>query len=374
MPRFPLHNELVPHRGNDYLPYALRRGALLGMTGLILLSFLASNVYALLWQYSDWLVGAVLPAVVVTLTNEERDDEALVPLVRNPILDEAATLKAEDMAKNGYFAHYSPAGVSPWHWFNQVGYSFVHAGENLAVHFTDSGEVVDAWMQSPTHRANIVNGNYREIGVGVARGRYDGYDTVFVVQLFGTPAAPMPPTTATVSLPPITVRAEAPEEELLAAALADEVVAVAADETVAGAELALAPEVLDTSTVPPVMTTEPILPTLIKTEVTPESVSLYSGHAATSTNAPLLDPALAYTDTETEPVSWVAERAVQPHQLLQIIYVILGSLVALALIIAVVIEWRHQRPRHVLYGIGLLLLMSGLFYIHGLVTAGARVF
>lgn len=372
MKRRPLHDQIIPHQDNDYLPYLLRRGALLGMTGMVLVSFLASNVYALLWQHSDWLVGAVLPAVVVTLTNEERNDEALEPLVRNPILDEAATLKAEDMAKNAYFAHYSPAGVSPWYWFNQVGYGFVHAGENLAVHFTDSGEVVEAWMESPTHRANIVNGNYREIGVGVARGHYEGYDTVFVVQLFGTPAAPVAPT-APVALPPITVRAETPEVEPVVTLPDEAELVVLADEVVAGAELALVPEVADTSTVPPDIATEPVLPTVIDTEVTPETVSLYSDHAATSTNAPELDPSLAYTEPEPEDPSWLVERTVQPHQLLQIVYSILGSLVALALFIAVIIEWRHQRPRHVLYGIGLLLLMSGLFYIHGLVTAGARI-
>jgi hypothetical protein len=92
------------------------------------------------------------------------------------------------MAKNGYFAHFAPDGTSPWHWFDEAGYVYTHAGENLAIHFTDSNEVVDAWMNSPKHRENIVNGVYTEIGVGTAKGKFEGYDTVYVVQLFGTPA------------------------------------------------------------------------------------------------------------------------------------------------------------------------------------------
>ncbi len=178
----------IPHQNNDFTPDLLQRTALFLMGGLAVLTFTMSNVYALLWQQSAWLTSAVLPAVVVDKTNIERKELALPPLVRNSVLDAAAQLKADDMAKNSYFAHYSPAGVSPWHWFNEAGYRYVHAGENLAVHFTDSKEVVEAWMDSPTHRANIVNQNYREIGVGTARGTYDGYETVFVVQLFGTPA------------------------------------------------------------------------------------------------------------------------------------------------------------------------------------------
>lgn len=139
------------------------------MAILVFITFIGSNLHAILWQSSDWLISTVLPAVVVDLTNEERDDNAKAPLVRNSVLDQAAQMKAEHMAKEGYFSHYSPDGVSPWYWFNEAGYVYAHAGENLAVHFTDSAEVVEAWMKSPTHRQNIVNGVYTEIGVGTAK-------------------------------------------------------------------------------------------------------------------------------------------------------------------------------------------------------------
>jgi len=166
----------------------LERIAVTLLAVLTILTFAGTNLQALLWQSSDWLVGTVLPAVVVDLTNDQRGGYDAVPLRRNLTLDAAATAKAEHMAQNGYFSHFAPDGTSPWFFFEQAGYTYAHAGENLAVHFTDSAEVVEAWMKSPAHKDNIVNGDYREIGVGTAKGLLDGHETVFVVQLFGTPA------------------------------------------------------------------------------------------------------------------------------------------------------------------------------------------
>ena len=130
------------------------------MLVLIVISFTMANLHALLWINSTWLTSAVLPSVIVDLTNSERKSTALNSLSRNATLDAAAQMKAEDMAQNGYFAHYSPEGVSPWYWIQQAGYAYEEAGENLAVHFTDSDEVVKAWMESIGHRENILNKNY----------------------------------------------------------------------------------------------------------------------------------------------------------------------------------------------------------------------
>ncbi len=117
---------------------------MLGMLCLVVLSFTATNILSLVWMGSQWMVSTVLPAVIVELTNQEREQGSLAELRRNPLLDEAARMKAEHMAQNQYFAHYSPDGVSPWFWFGRAQYNFVHAGENLAIHFTDSEEVVNA--------------------------------------------------------------------------------------------------------------------------------------------------------------------------------------------------------------------------------------
>jgi uncharacterized protein YkwD len=128
--------------------------------------------------------------VLTSLTNEERKAYDAPPLQENELLTKAAELKAADMAAKGYFAHTSPEGHSPWYWLSLVGYKYASAGENLAVNFYDSDDVSDAWMKSPTHKANIIKKEYTEIGIGVARGVYKGENTIFVAQFFGKPILP----------------------------------------------------------------------------------------------------------------------------------------------------------------------------------------
>jgi len=132
-------------------------------------------------------MAAVLPGVLASLTNEERQAQKLPTLKVSAVLNKAATMKAEDMATKRYFAHTSPDGKSPWYWLKLVGYKYQYAGENLAINFNDSEDVTEAWMNSPTHKANIVKGNYTEIGTGIARGVYEGHDTVFVAQVYANP-------------------------------------------------------------------------------------------------------------------------------------------------------------------------------------------
>ena len=127
-------------------------------------------------------------ATIITLANTDRARHALSPLADSALLDAAAQAKADDMVASSYFAHYSPSGISPWHWFTLAGYSYTHAGENLAINFTDSGALEAAWMASPAHRANILKSIYTETGVGVAHGAYLGSPAVFIVELFATPA------------------------------------------------------------------------------------------------------------------------------------------------------------------------------------------
>jgi hypothetical protein len=121
------------------------------------------------------------------LTNETRVERGLNPLTESAKLDEAALLKARDIMENDYFAHTSPSGLSPWYWFQQTGYSFKYAGENLAIGFLDSEEVNQAWLDSPSHRENLLNEDYTEIGLAVLTGNYQGQETTVVVQMFGTP-------------------------------------------------------------------------------------------------------------------------------------------------------------------------------------------
>lgn len=175
------------HR-NEKVPY-LWTGAgvsVLSLVIIVMIFFAQFHQYIFL-KINHSLSGLVIDSVVVDTTNQERESLGLGELRVNQTLKKAAQAKADDMASKGYFAHNSPDGKTPWYWIDQTGYTYRAAGENLAVNFDYSKDVVNAWMNSPTHKANIIKAKYQEIGIGIAEGFYQGRPTVFVVQLFGTP-------------------------------------------------------------------------------------------------------------------------------------------------------------------------------------------
>lgn len=139
-------------------------------------------------------VGNTLIAVnIIDATNKERVVEGLVPLTPNDKLTASAKIKTEDMIKNGYFEHISPNGVSVSDLGSVVGYNYVVMGENLALgNFTGADDLVTAWMNSPGHRANILNTSYVEIGIYAAQGEYQGRKVWFAVQHFGTTRSACP--------------------------------------------------------------------------------------------------------------------------------------------------------------------------------------
>ncbi|MBI3573274.1 MAG: hypothetical protein HY092_03690 [Candidatus Kerfeldbacteria bacterium] len=141
------------------------------------------------------VVAAALTADEIRLgTNIARAEDHLVTLNDSQSLDAAAAAKAKNMIAENYFNHDAPSGWSPWYWFQQVGYAYTAAGENLAIDFVDSADVIQAWMESPDHRQNILNAKYHDLGVAVLPGTVDGRETTIVVQLFGSrtvPAAPV---------------------------------------------------------------------------------------------------------------------------------------------------------------------------------------
>jgi|GEM_PF-407221 len=410
-----LINHFIPHEGNDYRPHLLQKAAFFGLVGMVVLSFTIANFQALLWQSSPWLVGAVLPAVVIDLTNEQRAENNLSTLERSAVLDAAANLKAQDMAKGSYFAHNSPTGVTPWHWFDEAGYTYVYAGENLAVFFTDSSAVVDAWMKSPTHRANIVGSHYTQIGVGTAKGKYNGYDTVFVVQLFGTPAMKLP-TPVAVAKPvpvPVPVRpavavatSAAPTSTLVRRVLgAETAVASSGASSVSHTKPARIAKVgkatgsheqLALTAVEPVpvghgvsdgargavaLATQPtVVPvpdaaaaTQEHTFTTDDVVGVQSDMATSHTNLQP-EPVLSADHGEARPLAPTTARlATEPHRVLQFIYLCIGVLTMLALFASVIIEWQQHRPLQTAYGIVLLALMCGLFILHTTLTAHALI-
>jgi hypothetical protein len=124
---------------------------------------------------------------LISLTNKQRQAYGLSDLKEDSRLDQAAYNKAQNMFTENYWAHYSPSGKDPWGFIQGSGYQFSYAGENLARNFYTSSDVVNAWMNSASHKENIINSHYQNIGMAVVRGKLLGQDTVLVVQEFGTP-------------------------------------------------------------------------------------------------------------------------------------------------------------------------------------------
>jgi hypothetical protein len=354
-----IKNLFVPHKGNAYRPDLLERVSIGIMLILVLLSFAMANVQALLWMNSQWLVSTILPATIVTLTNGERMSDALGPLMRNEDLDRAARLKAENMAKESYFAHYSPNGVSPWHWFDEVGYNYLHAGENLAVHFTDSDAVVDAWMDSPTHRANIMNGEYEEIGVGSAKGIYNGHETIFVVQLFGTKRkgipAPQVGGAAVESAPSVAVERVPLEESMTN-------VAPASVRTESLTALSPEVEIVSDVSSPDLLDSQEAVAQLEK-QIPEEQMIEISREGEKESET------VAVTKSGEEPARVAPLRvATAPSLWLQTVYGMLALLVIGSLLFSLFYEWRRHRLIQTVYAGGLLAVMALLLYVHSALT------
>jgi uncharacterized protein YkwD len=384
---------------NQLKPYSmdrLQKAALSVMVVLTLVTFVGANLQAVLWQSSEWLVSTVLPATVVDLTNKERSSLNQAPLQRNSTLDAAATLKAKHMAKNEYFSHFSPDGVSPWYWFDQSGYVYAHAGENLAIHFTDSTQVVDAWMDSPTHRENIVNTSYTEIGVGTAKGKYEGYDTVYVVQLFGSPGVAR-----------VVVEPEIPEtvvSEPVKLALLTEDILVGTESSVLAETNAVqsdsivvqdvesTPVVSEKPQVVPIANTKPEVtrvevsePVSVAQQPVAENVEFVAAIEVPDQDvvvikSPLISTSsgLAVASVTTDNPSHaggtaVASMATKPNALLQFVYVGLGFIVFLLLTASLVMEARQLRFVQVAYSALLLCGMGGLWFLNSILTSGAVI-
>ncbi|MBI3559125.1 hypothetical protein HY085_01900 [Candidatus Gottesmanbacteria bacterium] len=129
-------------------------------------------------------------------TNEKRVAAGDRQLVLNDQLSQAAAAKAKDMFAKQYWAHTAPDGVDPWSFILSSGYNYLFAGENLARDFGDSRSVVNAWINSPSHKENLLNPRYQEVGFAVVNGKYNGYETTLVVQMFGAKPGGILPTPA----------------------------------------------------------------------------------------------------------------------------------------------------------------------------------
>jgi len=195
----------IPHQSNNHKAKILHPSTLSVIVAVFLVYQFAINFYLLVQPSILGYASNITPEQVIELTNQKRLESGLSPLTLNGELNEAAQRKAGDMFAFNYWSHNSPSGRNPWSFFQEVGYKYFYAGENLARDFMNSSSVVDAWMNSPTHRDNLLNSHYQETGLAVVDGTLNGVETTLVVQLFGTPApapvAKKPTTTAPTPAP-----------------------------------------------------------------------------------------------------------------------------------------------------------------------------
>ncbi len=319
-----LKNHFVPHEGNDYKPHFARG------KNVVVFALLAIAIFNLAFFLNSYvtrhpgLLSAVITSVLVDLTNSNRINQNIAPLVQNETLAYAAQLKANDMASKSYFAHTSPEGRSPWYWFKEGGYEFLYAGENLAVNFNDSSDVVLAWMNSEGHRANIMNDKFTEIGIAMAPGYYNGRETIYVVQLFGRPA---PKRTAVLAT------------------------------TAESAEPATTPN--DSSQIA-VNSNESSVEVLSENvEVLTENEQFIAVQNSDYALSEVLEDNEVGVSKET---SAVDKALSSPKTMLEFAYVILGAIVLIALVLLLVVEPRRQHPKHIAYVATLFVLVLILFY------------
>lgn len=176
-----------PDRHNSYRPHALRHKWLSVYSIGLLLSHFAFG----LAFYTGPINAAdsQLTKNIINLTNKSRTEQGIGALSENPLLTQAAYGKLNDMFEKDYWDHKSPDGTEAWSFIEKSGYEYNCAGENLAKGFRDGNSVYNAWMNSPSHRENLLDSKHKDIGIAIGTGKIQGKKTTVIVQLFGSKKA-----------------------------------------------------------------------------------------------------------------------------------------------------------------------------------------
>lgn len=177
----------IPHEKNNHRALLLKPGFLCLLVAFYIFNQSLIKSFTIIKPGVLGYSSEITASKVFISTNLERQKLGLPPLHYSSVLSESAKNKAQDMFLGNYWAHNSPSGKTPWDFFKQANYKYLVAGENLAKDFYDTDSLLKAWMKSPTHRENIVNSKYQEIGIGVVDGVLNGVKTTLVVQHFASP-------------------------------------------------------------------------------------------------------------------------------------------------------------------------------------------
>lgn len=182
----PFINLFAPHPHNNHKAKVLQPRSIVILIGLFIMGRSIVDITVGLKPGVLGYASQIDPDTVIELTNKERLSAGVTILKENLELDQAALAKATDMFEHNYWAHVSPTGTEPWYFVTEAGYKYQHAGENLARDFSNPSDVVKAWMASPTHRKNLLDEKYKDIGIAVLDGYINGVETTLVVQMFGS--------------------------------------------------------------------------------------------------------------------------------------------------------------------------------------------
>jgi hypothetical protein len=187
-----LHHYFLPHEHNNYRSKLLHHSSLFLIAIFLFAAAISLNVVHRSHPEVLGVSYSINQQELLDDTNKVRQENGLGTLQLNQDLINAANAKAKDMFAKDYWAHFAPDGTSPWYFIKNSGYGYVYAGENLAKGFTDSQAIVTAWMNSPSHRENLLKPEYRDIGFAIQEGTLQGQDVVLVVQMFGATDVPLP--------------------------------------------------------------------------------------------------------------------------------------------------------------------------------------
>lgn len=177
----------IPHAGNDHRPKALRSQALAAyVVAIVVVKIFVTGLLFFIYPNNAFLSSKITDDLYA-LTNSARAEQGLPTLNYNVELAVAAQRKVDDMIAKNYFAHIAPDGKYPWQWINTVSYQFSYMGENLAMDFSSAKVVHSAFMNSQTHRANILHEQYTDVGIALKTGVIDGRETIILAQFFARP-------------------------------------------------------------------------------------------------------------------------------------------------------------------------------------------
>jgi Cysteine-rich secretory protein family len=354
-----LKKVFIPHEANGHRPSVLRAKTIVPVLITIVI------IQTVFFFGSSYLVphsrlfGLIEVNALTDGTNAARTDGHMPALSVSPLLQAAAQGKANDMVASDYFAHTSPAGITPWYWFVNIGYHFSYAGENLAVNFSESQDVTAAWLASAEHRANILDPHFTEIGIAVAQGNFEGRPATYVVEFFGTPAAVAPAPAVAANAPAHPAGVGVAIKPTPAAPRIPIIIATSSRTTTGSEQMFVAVKGAETAATPTTGTGnapaagQPIARAQTSTVATAQSA------VAPPAVSPVAPPAVSIV----EPKSSVLDRALaNPAHTMNYLYYLILFFFAFALGLDIFVKIRVQHPDLILGGL-IAISVAGLFII-----------